>query len=103
MYINSDNLFILKKDKITIFTDKIEDELLYKNKIQIYYMSYSNSSFSISFNIGSLINFKSSRIIKKYFLDNIPFVTKMVFSEYGFTVDFDRSNGIDVLDVYSIY
>jgi hypothetical protein len=55
------------------------------------------------FYINNNLSFKNVRIIKKYFLDNIPHVTSVNFDNSGYiTVQLTRKFGLDVLDAKMI-
>jgi len=102
-HLNSDDLYILERNRLTIYVDKVEDDIDKKHDITLYYMSYSNASFTITYNIGMNTTYEIARKLKKYFLDNLPFVKRVEFSKYGLTIDFDRENGLDVLNIYTMY
>jgi len=97
-YLKKNELYTMGDSKIIIHVLKIEEDLQKKLNIDCIFTSASNGSLNLYYNVFSNMSFKKMRLIKKYFLDNIPHVTTVNFDDSGFTVQLTRMHGLDVLD-----
>ena len=94
-------LYDIDGSRMEIYITQIEEEME-KMGVLIYYTTYSNVTFKLIF-IYNNINFKTVRMIKKFFMENIPYVTNVVFDRGGFIVELTRKFGLDTITVDEYY
>jgi len=76
--------------RIIVYPYRLEENIKDEIECNIMYTSYSNSKFSIFFTNFSDFSFDTNRKLKKYLLDNLPVVKKVISDESGISVDLER-------------
>lgn len=92
-------LYRIRDYRIILYTSNIEDDIKIKSDVDVLYLDCSNVEMNIWFSISGKVNFRIARDIKKYFLDNIPYVVNVLFdNNQTFVVYLTREHKIDSLD-----
>jgi len=93
-------LYKFENDNLIVYPFNIEKDIYEKTDINIMFDAISNMNARILFFIQDNITFKKLRILKKYFLDNIPYCINVEFEVNYVTVILSRKHGLEAIKEY---